>query len=69
MPSSVSYAAQPSGGNIGRLQIIRLLGRGNQREGYLDHDPHLDREVAIKTLHFASPGERVANVVKIHIAK
>ncbi|MDP1680616.1 MAG: protein kinase [Burkholderiales bacterium] len=62
MPSSASSAAQPSSGAIGRFQLIRLLGKGNQSEVYLAHDPHLEREVAIKTLHFASPGERAANM-------
>ena len=49
-------------GAIGRFKILRLLGKGNQSEVYLAHDPHLDREVAIKTLHFASSAERAANV-------
>ena len=51
-----------SAGAIGRFRIIRLLGKGNQSEVYLAHDPHLEREVAIKTLHFASPAERAANM-------
>jgi len=62
MSSSASSTAKPSSGAIGRFQVIRLLGKGNQSEVYLAHDPHLDREVAIKTLHFASPGERAANM-------
>lgn len=47
---------------IGRFRLIRLLGKGNQSEVYLAHDPHLDREVAIKTLQFASNAEQVANM-------
>lgn len=39
--------------SIGRFEILRELGRGAQSVVYLGHDPHLDREVAIKTLHFA----------------
>ena len=62
MPSSAISAAPSSSGVIGRFKIIRLLGKGNQSEVYLAHDPHLDREVAIKTLHFAAPGERAANM-------
>lgn len=38
---------------IGRFQIRRLLGKGAQSAVYLAFDPHLEREVAIKTLHFA----------------
>ena len=44
-------------GAIGRFKILRLLGKGNQSEVYLAHDPHLDREVAIKTLSFAFSAE------------
>ena len=40
---------------IGRFEIIRELGRGAQSVVYLARDPHLQREVAIKTLHFSSP--------------
>lgn len=47
---------------IGRFRMIRLLGKGNQSEVYLAHDPHLDREVAIKTLQFASSTDQAANM-------
>ena len=40
---------------IGRFEIIRELGRGVQSVVYLARDPHLQREVAIKTLHFTRP--------------
>ena len=43
------------GKNIGRFEIVRELGRGSQSVVYLARDPHLQREVAIKTLHFAHP--------------
>ena len=39
--------------NIGRFEVIRELGRGAQSVVYLARDPHLQREVAIKTLHFS----------------
>jgi serine/threonine protein kinase len=43
---------------IGRFEIRRELGRGSQSVVYLAWDPQLQREVAIKTLHFseADPG-------------
>ena len=41
--------------HIGRFEIIRELGRGAQSVVYLARDPHLQREVAIKTLHFSRP--------------
>jgi serine/threonine protein kinase len=37
---------------IGRFQIRRELGRGAQSVVYLGFDPHLEREVAIKTVHY-----------------
>jgi serine/threonine protein kinase len=40
---------------IGRFEIRGELGRGAQSIVYLAWDPQLQREVAIKTLHFASP--------------
>lgn len=39
--------------NIGRFEIRHELGRGTQSVVYLAWDPQLQREVAIKTLHFA----------------
>jgi serine/threonine protein kinase len=38
---------------IGRFEITRILGKGAQSEVYLAYDPNLQREVAIKTLHFS----------------
>ncbi len=43
---------------IGRFQIIRELGKGAQSAVYLARDPHLQREVAIKTLHFSKPDQQ-----------
>ncbi|HLA33235.1 MAG TPA: serine/threonine-protein kinase, partial [Rhodocyclaceae bacterium] len=40
---------------IGRFEIQRELGRGSQSVVYLAWDPQLQREVAIKTLHFSRP--------------
>ncbi|WP_291994770.1 serine/threonine protein kinase [Candidatus Accumulibacter sp. ACC003] len=38
---------------VGRFEIIRELGRGAQSVVYLALDPHLQRQVAIKTMHYA----------------
>lgn len=47
------------GQTIGRFAIRRLLGEGAQSAVFLAWDPHLEREVAIKTLHFSesAPGQ------------
>jgi len=37
---------------IGRFEVIDILGKGAQSTVYLGYDPHLEREVAIKTVHF-----------------
>jgi serine/threonine protein kinase len=41
--------------SIGRFEIRGELGRGAQSVVYLAWDPQLQREVAIKTLHFEQP--------------
>ena len=43
---------------VGRFEIRRELGRGAQSIVYLAWDPQLEREVAIKTLHFAHTDAR-----------
>ena len=43
---------------IGRFEVIRVLGRGAQSVVYLSYDPNLQREVAIKTLHFSARQDR-----------
>ena len=40
---------------IGRFELRGELGRGAQSVVYLGFDPQLQREVAIKTMHFARP--------------
>ena len=44
---------------IGRFEVLRELGRGAQSVVYLGNDPHLQREVAIKTLHFSAADSRL----------
>jgi serine/threonine protein kinase len=41
--------------NIGRFEVRGELGQGAQSVVYLGFDPQLQREIAIKTLHFANP--------------
>ncbi|MDT3737265.1 MAG: HDOD domain-containing protein [Denitratisoma sp.] len=42
---------------IGKFDILRVLGTGAQSVVYLAHDPQLQREVAIKSLHLDSRDE------------
>ncbi|MFA7242543.1 MAG: HDOD domain-containing protein [Sulfuricellaceae bacterium] len=42
---------------IGRFEVIDTLGKGAQSTVYLGYDPHLEREVAIKTVHFEERDE------------
>ncbi|THF63455.1 serine/threonine protein kinase [Pseudothauera rhizosphaerae] len=46
------------GESIGRFEIRKELGRGTQSVVYLAFDPHLEREVAVKTMHFAEASDR-----------
>lgn len=47
----MNKSASPS--TIGRFKVLRILGEGAQSVVYLAEDPHLQREVAIKTVHLA----------------
>ena len=46
------------GERIGRFDIRGELGRGAQSVVYLAFDPHLEREVAVKTMHFSAASDR-----------
>lgn len=48
-----------AGGQLGRYQIVRLLGAGAMGEVFLAEDPHIGRRVAIKTVKIEEgrPGE------------
>jgi serine/threonine protein kinase len=45
---------------IGRFKVLRILGEGAQSVVYLAEDPHLQREVAIKTVHLAGGEDHLA---------
>ena len=46
-------------GTVGRFQLRELLGDGGFGQVYQAYDPRLDRDVALKVLKLADPGERV----------
>ena len=46
-------------GTLGRFQLRERLGEGGFGQVYLAYDPRLDRDVALKVLKLADPGERV----------
>lgn len=46
------------GERIARFEIRKELGRGAQSVVYLAFDPHLEREVAVKTMHFSAASDR-----------
>lgn len=52
MNSEVDDTLNNRSQTIGRFEVRRELGRGAQSAVYLAFDPQLQREVAIKTLHF-----------------
>ncbi len=54
----MSKTGTPS--TIGRFKVLRILGEGAQSVVYLAEDPHLQREVAIKTVHLAGGEDHLA---------
>jgi serine/threonine protein kinase len=49
-----------SGDQLGRFEILKVLGDGAQGTVYLARDPHLQRQVAIKTLNFSETDQSMA---------
>ena len=47
---------------IGRFELVRVLGKGAQGTVYLARDPHLQRQVAIKTLHVGESENRERSI-------
>lgn len=50
MNTATPNATHASTGQLGRFELLRLLGKGAQAKVWLAHDPRLDREVALKLL-------------------
>ena len=54
MINDVTPNARPVARRVGRFELLRELGRGAQATVWLAHDPHLQRDVAIKLLNPAA---------------
>jgi tetratricopeptide (TPR) repeat protein len=57
-------AAPAIGGTIGRYVIRREIGRGAMATVYAAHDPELDREVALKLVHFRDGGTSAERLIR-----
>ena len=53
------------GQNLGRYQILELIGEGGMATVYKAHDTHLEREVAIKVIRReAFPPDQINTILK-----
>jgi serine/threonine protein kinase len=60
---SAVMTAQPVT-SIGRFTIVRTLGRGAQGSVYLAHDPHLERQVAIKSIGTGASPDQIRRLLQ-----
>ena len=61
--TQAALRAEPTAA-IGRFEIIRMLGKGVQGSVYLAHDPHLQREVAIKAISAGAAPEKIRHLLQ-----
>jgi serine/threonine protein kinase len=50
--------------SIGRFTIVRTLGKGAQGSVYLAHDPHLERQVAIKSIGAGASADQIRRLLQ-----
>ncbi len=50
--------------SIGRFTVIRALGKGAQGSVYLAHDPHLERQVAIKSIGTGATPDQIRRLLQ-----
>ncbi len=58
--NSAAVSSAVASTSIGRFEIVRALGRGAQGSVYLANDPHLQRQVAIKSIGAGASAEQIA---------
>ena len=54
----------PGAAAIGRFETVRVLGKGAQGSVYLANDPHLQRQVAIKSIGASASAEQIARLMQ-----
>ncbi len=62
--SANSAVQQAAADPIGRFEIVRTLGRGAQGSVYLANDPHLQRQVAIKSIGAGAGADDIAALLQ-----
>ena len=59
-PTRTASTTADAASTIGRFEIVRVLGRGAQGSVYLANDPHLHRQVAIKSINGDAGADAIA---------